>query len=169
MPRRLPDRWQPESIREFRASAQRRFDEGMALAVAGYRTGAIYLWGYTAEMILKAAYFALLGRGETAVLTWKADIRPEIDASRALGIVWRKSGQGHDVRAWAELLVTRRVATPGAAYLSTQFGQEVQECGQIIGQLWSEGLRYHKNLAYLYEMNQVREAAEWLPVHSSAL
>lgn len=26
MPRRLPDRWQPESIREFRASAQRRFD-----------------------------------------------------------------------------------------------------------------------------------------------
>jgi hypothetical protein len=26
------------------------------LSVASRRTGAIYLWGYTAEMILKAAY-----------------------------------------------------------------------------------------------------------------
>jgi hypothetical protein len=168
MPRRLPARWQPESIREFRASAQRRFEEGMALAAAGHRTGAIYLWGYTAEMILKAAYFALLGRAETAVLT-RADIFAAIQAGRALGIVWRQSGLGHDVRSWAELLVTRRVATPGAAYASPQFGQDVQECGQIIGQLWSEELRYHQNLAYLYEMNQVREAAEWLLAHSSAL
>ena len=45
MPKRLPARWQPESIREFRASARWRFDEGMALAAAGYRTGAIYLLG----------------------------------------------------------------------------------------------------------------------------
>jgi len=49
------------------ASARWRFDEGMALAATGYLTGAIYLWGYCAEMTLKAAYFSLLGRGEMAM------------------------------------------------------------------------------------------------------
>jgi len=47
--------------------------------------------------------------------------------------------------------------------------REVQSCGQGIGQLWSEALRYHKNVAYVYEMNQVREAAEWLLVNSDVL
>ena len=168
MPKRLPARWQPESIREFRTSARRRFDEGMALAAAGYRAGAIYLWGYSAEMILKAAYFSLLGRSETAVLTWVGDILPAINAGRAMGIAWPVAGQGHNVRAWAELLIAEHAATPGAAY-PPLFGQEVQACGQSIGQLWSETLRYHKNVAYLYEMNQVREAAEWLLVNSNAL
>jgi hypothetical protein len=169
MPKRLPARWQPESIREFRASARQRFDEGLALAGAGYRTGAIYLWGYTAEMILKAAYFTLMGRAETALLTWAGDILPAINLGRyTLLIAWPAQGQGHNVRAWAELLVAQRAATPGAAYVPP-FDQEVLECGQTIGQLWSETLRYHKNLAYLYEMRQVQEAAEWLLVHSHAL
>jgi hypothetical protein len=168
MPKRLPARWQPESIREFRASAQWRFDEGMALASAGYRTGAVYLWGYSAEMTLKAAYFALLGRAETALLTWVGDILPAITAGRAFGNAWPFSGQGHNVRAWAELLVAERAATPGAAY-APLLGREVQACGQGIGQLWSETLRYHKNVAYLYEMNQIREAAEWLLVNSDDL
>ena len=168
MPKRLPARWQPESIREFRASARWRFDEGMALAAAGYRSGAIYLWGYSAEMILKAAYFSLLGRAETDSLTWVGDILPAIYAGRARKIDWPYQGQGHNVRAWAELLVAEHAATPGAAY-PPLFGQEVQACGQSIGQLWSETLRYHKNVAYLYEMNQVREAAEWLLVNSDTL
>jgi hypothetical protein len=49
------------------------------------------------------------------------------------------------------------------------FDQEVQMCGQDIGELWSETLRYHKNVAYLYEMRQVREAAEWLLLNSDLL
>lgn len=168
MPRRLPARWQPESIREFRASARERFADALALAGQGRRTGAIYLWGYSAEMVLKAAYFAVLGRSETDVLTWPGDLLPAIDAGRRMGIAWPHAGQGHNVRAWAELLVAQRAATPGAAY-PPLLGQEVQACGQSIGQLWSETLRYHKNLAYVYEMNQVREAAEWLLVNSHAL
>jgi hypothetical protein len=168
MPKRLPARWQPESIREFRASAQRRFDEGMALAANGYRTGAIYLWGYSAEMLLKAAYFSVLGRAETAGLDWRGDIFPAIRVGRGRGIAWPQQGQGHNVRAWAELLVLERAVTPAAAYPAS-FGQEVQACGQTIGQLWSETLRYHKNVAYWYEMNQVREAAEWLLANRNAL
>jgi hypothetical protein len=35
--------------------------------------------------------------------------------------------------------------------------------------LWRETLRYRKNYAYLYEVTQVREAAEWLLVNSNHL
>jgi hypothetical protein len=169
MPKRLPARWQPESIREFLASARQRFDDGLALVSQGRRTGAIYLWGYSAEMTLKAAYFRLIGLGTTEVITWAGRILPAIERGRnVLGIAWPKAGQGHNVRAWAELLVAERAATPGAAY-APPFGQEVQAQGQRVGQLWSESLRYHKNLAYPSEVKQVREAAEWLLVHSRDL
>jgi hypothetical protein len=129
MPKRLLARWQPECIREFQAAALWRFDEGVALAAAGYRTGAIYLWGYSAEMALKAAYFRLLGHNETDLITWSGHLFPAIVSGRQYGIAWPNQGQGHNVRAWAELLVTKHAATPGAAY-ATAFGLEVQERGQ---------------------------------------
>lgn len=171
MPRSLPARWQPESIREFRASALRRYQEGISLSIAGreYRTGAIYLWGYAAEMTLKAAYFRLLGLAETVVIGWGANILPAINRRRTvLGVVWPVSGQGHNVRAWADLLIAERAAMLGAAYAPV-FGLQVQECGQNIGTLWSETLRYHKNVAYLYELRRVQDGVEWLLVNEAML
>jgi hypothetical protein len=120
-------------------------------------------------MLLKAAYFALTGLADTDVITPALNMLPAIQRGRTVfGIAWPHSGQGHNVRAWAELLVAERAATPGAAY-PTPLGLEVQTCGQRIGQLWSEALRYHKNRAYLFEVRQVREAAEWLLTNAGAL
>jgi len=169
MPRRLLDRCQPDSIREFRASAHTRYHDGLRLALDGRRTGAIYLWGYTAEMVLKASYFSTIGIAENQPLTWGAHIRPAIITGRQqFQILWPNEGQGHNVRAWAELLVAARALAPAGAY-PQDFGLQIQRCGQRIGQLWRETLRYHKNRAYLHEMTQVREAAEWLLVSSNHL
>lgn len=146
MPKRLPDRWQPESIREFRASARQRFEDGLVAAANGRGTGAIYVWGYSAEMILKAAYFQHIGIPERNVLTWRGDILPAIQKGRSTyNIVWPISGQGHNVQAWAELLVAERINL-GIPFPSF-FGILVQRQGQRIGQLWREILRYHKNIA----------------------
>lgn len=168
MPRRLLDRCRPDSIRELRAAARQRFDDALALSVAGRRTGAIYLWGYTAEMILKAAYFSFLGLGEAVQITWKAHLRPAIDRGRVLGVAWPFEGAGHNVRAWAELLVAERAATAAAAYAGT-LDRDVQKHGQRIEQIWRETLRYHKNFAYAHEVRQAREASEWFLVNSDAL
>jgi hypothetical protein len=168
MPRRLLDRCQPDCIREFRAAARQRFDDALALAGCGRRTGAIYLWGYTAEMTLKAAYFALIGLADTDAITWTTHLQPAIHRGRGLGVAWPAQGAGHNVRAWAELLVGVRALSPATAW-APPFDRDVQRCGQRIEQLWRETLRYSKNDAYLYEMRQVREATEWLLVHSDAL
>ena len=164
MPIRLLDRCQPDCIREFRAAARMRYIDGLSLAGEGRRTAAIYLWGYAAEMTLKAAYFARLGIGETDPLTWRDHLVPAINVGRAMQIYWPVPGQGHNVRAWAELLV----ATNAASY-APAFALEVQRQGQRIGQLWRETLRYHKNVAYLFEVQKVREATEWFLVHSEAI
>jgi hypothetical protein len=168
MPRRLLERCPPDNIREFRAAARHRYDDALTLASTGHRTGAIYLWGYSAEMILKAAYFSLIGLAETDVITWQAYLRPAIQRGQAMGISWPPQGAGHNVHAWAELLVTVRALSPVTAY-AIPFGLDVQRYGQRIGQLWRETLRYSKNQAYLYEVRQVRDATEWLLVNSSIL
>lgn len=167
MPKRLIARCQGDSIREFRLAARQRFDDGLALAAANQRTGAIYLWGYTAEMTLKAAYFSVIGMAETDEITWREHLQPAIDRGKGMGIIWPKPG-GHNVRAWAELLVAVRESSLKTAYPAS-FGPEVQQRGQRLESLWRETLRYRKNFAYLHEVTQVREAAEWLLVRSDQL
>src|SRR5947209_3816060 len=79
--------------------------------------------------------------------------------------LWPVQGAGHNVRAWAELLVGVRALAAATAY-GPAFAAQVQGCGQRIGQLWRETLRYHKNRAYLHEVRQVREVTAWRLVHS---
>jgi hypothetical protein len=170
MPRRLIDRCRPESIREFRASARQRYNDGLALAGAGNRTAAIYLWGYAAEMTLKAAYFSLFGLAEGDVITVTGHMHPAINRGRLppLSIAWPTLGAGHNVRSWAELLVGVRALAAATVY-GPAFATQVQACGQRIWQLWRETLRYHKNRAYLYEVRQVREGTAWLLANSDDL
>jgi hypothetical protein len=99
---------------------------------------------------------------DTAPLTWGGHIQPAIQHGKTThSITWPSHGQGHNVRAWAELLVAERASLPGRAY-DAAIGRQIQTCGQRIGLLWSETLRYHDNLAYPHEVMQVRLAAEWL-------
>jgi hypothetical protein len=161
VPRRLLNRWQPECIREFRAAAQQRYNDGLALVGQRRRTGAIYLWGYSAEMALKAAYFSIT-LADTDPITWHGHIRPAITRGQNVHtITWPNNGAGHNVRAWAELLVAERATIVGRAYLADD-ARQIQAQGQRIGLLWNETLRYHKNVAYPYEVTQVRLSAEWL-------
>jgi hypothetical protein len=171
MPRRLLDRCQPDSIQQFRAAARKRYDDGLALAATHQRTGAIYLWGYTAEMVLKAAYFAFIGLAENATITvhgQQSHLSQAIQRGRSLHIAWPNQGAGHNIRAWSELLIAARASSPTTAYPSS-FDLEVQRYGQRFEPLWRETLRYRRNQAYLYEVKQAREAAAWLLSHSSAL
>lgn len=170
MPRRLLTRCQPDSIREFRASARQRYDDGLTAIAGGRGLAAIYLWGYCAEMLLKAAYFSMLGVGEGTHLVMGVHISPAIYLGRGLGIAWPQAGQGHNVCAWAELLILERATHPNPAMAySADFGNQVQANGQRISQHWNETLRYHKNKPYAHEIRQVREAAEWLLVNSEIL
>lgn len=159
MPKLLLDRCQPDSIREFRAAAIQRANDARALLATERRTAAIYLWGYAAEMTLKASYFAVIGFTDTQHITM-ADLRAARLSAPALGVA--PLVNLHDIRGWAELLVATRVSLPGFAYPIPGFGNRVVSAGSRIHAMWRESLRYHKNFAYQFELARVQTASQWL-------
>jgi hypothetical protein len=166
MPKRLLDRCRPDSIFEFRLAAQQRFQDGLALAPVGRRTAAIYLWGYAAEMTLKAAYFDLIGFPPNQIIS-KADLKGASANAAKLGFVW--TGNFHNLELWTQLLVLTRASTPGWRYTDVNFGNAVVARGRQLQRLWNEVLRYHKNVAYPHEVEQVQRAAEWLLLNNTQL
>jgi hypothetical protein len=166
MPKRLLERCRPDSVAEFQAAARQRLRDGLSLAAQGRRTAAIYLWGYAAEMTLKAAYFRVIGFPWSQQISLK-DLHAAKVKAGGLGITW--AGNFHDLRAWADLLVATRNATPVLGYPNAGFGNRVLGSAAQLQRLWSEVLRYHKNIAYRHELRQVREAVEWLLVNASNL
>ena len=99
MPVRLLKRRRTDSVREFRASARQQFQDGLALAAAGRRTGAIYVWGYCAEMLLKAAYFSVTGVAESVPITWQHLSQAITRGITGFQILWPNVEKGHSVRA----------------------------------------------------------------------
>lgn len=168
MPKLLVDRCGPDCIREFRLAARLRFEEGVTLA-GDRRTAAIYLWGYAAEMTLKAAYFNFLQFAPDQAIQWR-DISTAINVTgpQQCGITWPSGGKGHNVACWAELLVKDRARHAGKAY-SPRFAAAVIQAGLDVYLRWRETLRYHKNQAYAHEAATVRRAVEWLLGHSDQL
>ena len=167
MPRFLLDRCGDDCIRSFQAAAQVRFADGMLAARAERRTAAIYLWGYAAEMLIKAAYFTAIGFGRTRIIQF-GDLN---DArNRAIiapyNILWPSAGKFHNVRAWCDYLVAYRSASPGIPYFDPGFGGKIKRRGMQIEPIWRETLRYHENLAYPHEVERMRSAVAWLVRHS---
>jgi hypothetical protein len=170
MPKILLDRCAPDSVREFRLAARRRFEDGVELADAEHRLSAIYVFGYAAEMILKAGYFSVVGFGDLQVITM-ADLRAAAAKAAPFGLVWPGAPHTpnlHHVASWARLLVAERATMPGKAYAAA-FAAEVEEAGSNVQKHWKETLRYKKNQAYFHELASVRSSAWWLLDHSSAL
>lgn len=158
MPKRLLQRLQPDTIAEFRAAAHQRSLDALALQSTGRRTAEIYLWGYVAEMTLKAAYFDLAGfpRHQTIRM---ADLRQALNVSGSL----------HHLGNWAQALVSRRSASFQDAYPDLTFGSQVVARAQSLHSLWNETIRYHKNTAYAHEVSRARKEAQWFYTHSLVL
>lgn len=161
MPRYLPDRFQPDSIAGFRSAARQRFADAEALRRADRRSGAIYLYGYSAEMILKSAFFQCQGFSESQ----RIELRDLISALQ------RNASRPnlHHLGLWADVLVQFRISTPGFAYPDPTFGTLIRSKASAIYQIWRETIRYHKNLAYLHELNRIRNDVQWLYAHGRDL
>jgi hypothetical protein len=159
MPKRLLQRCNPDSIYEFKLAARQRYNDGLILSVQGRRTAAIYVWGYAIEMTLKAAYFSFIGKGLYDVITWRQDLQPAMQTARSYAISWASQWAGHNLLAWAELLIVYR--TNRNQTYSPAFSIEVQRKAQQSYQLWRETLRYHKNIAYPFEVRQMEDCTQW--------
>lgn len=144
------------TIHEFRTAARLRFREASRLAVAGDRLAAIYLGGYAAEILLKAAYFRLTGWGIDATITVD-DIRDAKTYAKTLGLVW--TGNLHQLTGWSDLLVEERKKRKKA--FAPAFARSLQARARHIYRNWREHLRYKPNRPFQGEVTVVLQGAQW--------
>ncbi|MBX9622870.1 MAG: hypothetical protein K2X82_03560 [Gemmataceae bacterium] len=151
----------PHTVRAFRAAAGARYRDGVALAEADRPLGAVYVLGYAAEMLLKAAYFRLRGWGPRTPITFPHLTAARDRAVNALGVPW--TDRLHDLDGWAGLLVAERahLGRPLPARLRRRLTAEVR----LIYSHWRESLRYHDARPYAAEVAGTRAAAGWLFRH----
>jgi hypothetical protein len=145
------------TVRGFRTAARLRYSEAERLANAGDRLAGVYLCGYAAEMLLKAAFFRLQGKQPNDPITIH-DLR--IAMQQAQSMYQKKWHNLHDLGGWAALLTDERRRL-GIAYpprLSRVLNAQVKR----IQQNWREDLRYHSNRPYLGEMRATFEGVAWL-------
>ncbi len=109
MPPATPNLYGADTISEFLSAAQQRFDEADALVGAGFHGGAIYLYGYVAEMVLKAACYRLWGLGPNDPLEGMRPIMEAWIAEYALNKT--RKVRVHDLDAWARLRKRRMCET----------------------------------------------------------
>jgi hypothetical protein len=160
---RRPDLLEPvETWSTLHAAAEARFWDGLDLATseAGRHTGAIYVLGYVAEMVLKVAVFRLHG------VPPYADLSPH-----RRGILntysTRRRRNLHDLEVWAEVLIDLR-AIRGIP-LDPGFAAQLRINVAVLVSHWKEGLRYRHTQATSRELREVFEGIDWLFTNRSLL
>jgi hypothetical protein len=160
MPRLFADRLErsPDCVAHFHIAAQTRCHDALLLAEHGASAAAIYFWGYAVEMLLKAAYFRLIGYTSQQVIAL-ADLRRAVKFGQ-LQFKVPFAHRLHDIDSWARLLIEQRrhLHRP---YSSAGFAAAVHIQAQIVHQRWREFIRYKPNVPYRHEVERVGEAANW--------
>lgn len=168
MPKLLVERLTDDTIRQFRAAARIRNEDAWQLAREGRRAAAVYLWGYVAEMTVKAAWFALNGFTLDRPITPR-DLNTAVAlAQGAYGIAWPHQGRLHAISHWAELLIRHRIGL-GQPYADAAFAATLLNHTRRVYDRWRETLRYKKNQPYVFEVRAVAESVAWLLDNSRVL
>ena len=153
----------PETIQEILIASKERHAEGLDLILNGRRTGGIYLLGYAAEMILKAAYF----RFEGASLNDLVPPRLPLARKKWEGTLGLSAESYHSVIFWARALRANRHLR--GRRLDPVLDAQLAQRSRRLYQAWWIGLRYHRDCAADRDAQTVLGDVSWLRRNESEL
>jgi hypothetical protein len=155
---RLPT---PETWPEIEQAAEERFWDGYALATHTDRRelGAVYLFGYVIEMLLKTAFYRVHGTPPYS------DIGRDRRGART-GVGYRPRND-HDLSYWMHVLERARVVAgrPLDAALVGAMALNIA----VASVHWRESLRYRAVVPAEQEVRELVSAVEWIRDHYSRL
>ena len=169
MPRAATLAARPHTVGRFRLAAWGRYREGNQLAIAAgqqnnpaLRHGAIYLFGYVAELVLKAAYFRLRPANALGTIAIPDMHNARNRATSHFHVHWPGTNL-HFLPGWANLLVHERhlLGQPYAPPFATSLVAQVNR----LTLLWTESIRYYYSRPVLAEVGVAHTAARWLVSH----
>jgi hypothetical protein len=95
-----------ETLQDMESAADDRFWEGLELATQGRLLGALYVWGYVAEMLLKVGAFRVDGASPGEMVGPRLGPAKVYGKARFSHIGYES---GHSVEFWAAFLREKRV------------------------------------------------------------
>jgi hypothetical protein len=156
MAKSLAGKYGPDTIRKYLRAAPERFKEAEYLASAGHNLAALYFYGYTVEMLIKAAYFKMSRYGVTVEIDRDARNRVMTRARRA-GLM---SYEPHDLVGWARLLISDKETLSRSPY-HTKFAEQIQARSSSVYERWRPEMRYRVTTGPQAEINRVHSDAKW--------
>ncbi len=157
----------PETIFEFQRASEDRYWEALSLFTEGYFGGGIYLMGYAAEMLLKAAYFSF--RGELLTAPIFPMLAPAWQRGCACfpGSFSRQNRDYHNLDFWSRLLREER-RRQGMSLPYHEDSEYQYQTGCLFRTWWGE-MRYRHDVAKLSDAEATLEAVNWLRRYYSQL
>jgi hypothetical protein len=152
-----------ETWPELDSAAMQRFWDGLVLATAGdsHAGGAVYPFGYVAEMLLKTAYFR--ERGVSRHVDTSGSRR---DARRFASGYGRRAND-HDLNYW--VFVLERVRHANNRPIAPAFLGALKLRVGFIASNWSESLRYRDAQPTEQELHEMFSHVEWILEHRRRL
>lgn len=148
-----------ESVVQYEAAAGERLYDGMAIALTDGREtsrGSVYLFGYVIEMVLKAAYFRLVGWNPAQPVDLKI-------MARSLGKRSLGAGEAHDIDLLWRALHAERTTAGLAPHV------DGQAKSQRSGANWDIDQRYDSSACPSGVVAQMYEDAAWFYANRLAL
>lgn len=145
-----------ETCETMEFAAWERYWDGFELATSstdGRNTGALYLLGYVAEIILKIGFFRTIG---TPPGTHVYPLRKAITTHAA----WTGNSNLHDIASLTRVLIAER-AVRGKAF-DPVFAGVLDRHAQTLVSHWREVVRYRYTLASGDELAEVFRSVEWI-------
>ena len=149
-----------ETILEFQAAAEDRYWEALSLMMDGHFAGGVHLIGYAAEMLLKNAYFSLIGERLTAPI-WPL-LAPAWTRGAAYfpGSFFQSSRDYHNLDFWARLLREER-RRQGVA-LPWHLDSEYLFHTRRLYLTWWVEMRYRHAQATVGDAENALDSVSWL-------
>ena len=153
----------PDTVRQLEQAAEKRYEDGECLRQQKRLLAAIYLYGYSVEMCLAAAYFRSAGfRSDQAV---DDDVRRRrmAQARQQLHLDGKPlmSSDAYPLVGWARLLEWQRKScqslTPDE---QNRLHEAVQNAEQVYIH-WRPELRYKLTSVSTNQLNEVRRCVNW--------
>jgi hypothetical protein len=175
------EREETECWGNLHAAAQERFYDGVLLATGPEerRLGAIYLFGYVMELLLKTAFYRGCDFERTRVVVPRRDLENHpawSDARRPLSDaqMGRQPRNLHDLEQLARAVIVLRRRPPSRPYDPVFAGEVIRTVGDV-SRHWRESLRYKhakrdgKTLVSMAQLQEVRAGVSWLLINQERL
>ena len=166
MPIRSQVQTATETILGFEAAAEEKYEDGFSLMASPSPGNGVYLMGYVAEMLLKAAYFRFQGLPDADPLTFHHLKQARQDAKNLYGVT-ADDDHFHGVDFWGELVTQARRHKNLPLSLSVE--QELDQRTKRLAQNWFVEMRYFSLKISLKDVEAVLDDVVWIKSHYEEL